>query len=68
MNAAKENYDNYWISSGIILAARILEKESPQFQDKIKSNKMLMNGLKRGEVRQNDEFEVIYKSVNEINY
>ncbi len=61
----KEDFDSFWISSGLILSSRILEKENVQFKIKIKSQKELSEPIKRGEIISKKEFDAIYKNVSE---
>jgi hypothetical protein len=67
-NFPQKDLNHFWISSGLILGGRILEKESPEFQQKIKSNKAIMDAINRGEIIKETDFELIEKSINENNH
>jgi len=62
MNLSEEDLDFFWISSGLVLAGRILEEESFQ------SQKEVIEPLRRGEIVLMDEFEILNKWINENEY
>ena len=61
----KEDFDFFWISSGLILSGRILEKENVQFKSDIQFKKELSEPIKRGEIISKKEFDALYKNVSE---
>ena len=64
----KEDFDFFWISSGLILCSRILEKENAQFKGAIQSQKEINEPMKRGEIMSKKEFDALYQKVNENSF
>lgn len=63
-NFPKEDLNFFWVSSGLILAGRILQKESFEFRNISKSQKDIDNPLIRGEVFSKEEFDKLLNAIN----
>lgn len=64
-NLSGRDYDFFWISSGLVLGCRLLEKENLQFQNNAKSHADIKEPLKRGEITSRNEFEKLKQAITE---